>query len=252
MRYPERVETPANPKFDADPNSSDTPARFGTDRRLLLFAGIGLAVYLLSLIATIPARLFVPLPDAGGTIWRGEAPLAGGNRLAWRWAPFRSLYRFGFAADISVTGIGNQLAGKALLRPGRIILDDIAGSADGGLLDAVARPSFACSVRMQLDIRRLGIGGDDQGADGRIEGEPGVCQAFGGAGPVAIPALTLDLSQTPGMTMINLAPRGRGRTPFLVGGLSENGELRLIVTEEGAAALPFASPPGGMKIETEL
>ena len=229
-----------------------SPARFRANRRLLIFTGIGVAAYLLALIAGIPARLLLPLPDAVGTIWHGEASLASGNRIAWHWAPLRSLIRFGFAADFTVTGSETSLAGRALLRPGRMILDNVSGSADGALLEAVARPSFACLVRMQIDIEQIAIGSGARSAQGRIQGEPGVCQAFGGTTPVTIPALTLQLTQTPGLAAISLAPRGRGRTPLLVGGLEENGRLRLIVTAEGAAALPFASPPGGMKIETEL
>lgn len=221
------------------------------NRRLLIFVGVGIAAYLLALAATIPARLLSPLPDATGTIWHGEVPL-GGNRLEWRWAPLGSLARLGFAADFAVTGPDSSLAGRALLRPGRVILEDVSGSADGALLDAVARPSFACSVRMQIDIKHISIGGGERGAQGRIQGDPGVCQGFGGVAPTPIPALSLDVTQTPGVAVITLARRGRGRTPFLVGGLEADGHLRLIVTAEGAAALPFASPPGGMKIETEL
>lgn len=253
MRYPGQMESPASPALDADLDSSEAPAQYRANRRPLIFTGVGVAAYLLALIVTIPARLIVPLPDVGGTIWHGEAPIAGGNRVEWRWAPLSSILRFGFAADFSVTGIESSLAGRALLRPGgRLILDEVSGNADGGLIDAIARPSFACSVRLRIDIERLSLGGGDRGGQGRIDGEPGVCQAFGGTPPVPIPALRLDLTQTPGVAMINLAPRGHARKPWLVGGLSEGGELSLIVTEAGATAMPFASPRGGMKIETEF
>lgn len=253
MRYPAEMESPANQTLDADPDSFVAPAQYRARRHFLIFAGVGVIVYLLALFVTIPARLFVPMPNVSGTIWHGEAQVAGGNRIQWRWAPLRSLFRFGFAADFSVIGVETSLAGKALLRPGgRLILDDVSGSADGALIDAVARPAFACSVRMQIDIERLSLGGGKRGGQGRIDGEPGVCQAFGSTSPVSIPALRFDLTQMPGVAMINLAPRAHTRRPYLVGGLSENGELSLIVTAEGATAMPFASTPGGMKVETEF
>lgn len=213
--------------------------------------GIGVGVYLLTLLATMPARIVVPLPGATGTVWHGSAPIDGGSRAEWRWAPLRSLFGLGFAADLTVTGPQTDLTGRALLRPGRVLIEDLRGSADGGLLSAVARPAFACAVRMQLDLKRVAIGGGKQGADGRIRSEPGNCQPFGGTA-VAVPALTLDVEQTPGLAVVNLAPAGERRSPFLVGGLGEDGKLRLIVTAEGATALPFLAPPGGMKIETEL
>lgn len=213
--------------------------------------GIGLGVYLLTLLVTMPARIVVPLPGASGTVWHGSAPIEGGNRAEWRWSPLRSLTGFGFAANVRMTGPETALDGRALLRPGRVLLEDVKGSADGGLIAATARPSFACTVRMQVDLARVSVGGGKQGADGRIRSEPGTCQPFGGTA-VAVPALALDIRQTPGLAVINLAPVGERRSPFLVGGLSEDGHLRLIVSAEGAAALPFMAPPGGMKIETEL
>lgn len=217
---------------------------------MLAMGGIGLGVYLLTLLATMPARIVVPLPGATGTVWHGSAPIDGGNRATWRWAPLRSLTGLGFAADFAVTGPQTALDGRALLRPGHMLFEEVRGSADGGLL-ALARPSFACAVRMRVDLARLSIGGGRQGADGRVRSEPGSCQPFGGAA-VAVPALALDIRQTPGLAVIGLAPVGERRNPFLVGGLGEDGKLRLIVSAEGAAALPFLAPPGGMKIETEL
>lgn len=242
----------AGPEDGVYLDSSDTPARRRFNRRALIFTGIGAGVYALSLIATIPAQLVVPIADASGTIWRGSAPLGGVNRVAWRWAPLRSLVQFGFAADLIAEGPETSLAGRALLRPGSLRLDSVSGSADGTLLGAVLKPSFACTLRMQIDFDHVKIGGASQGAEGRIRSGPGTCQAFGGQSPVSVPALAFDMRQTPGVAVINLAAVGQPRTPFVMGGLDEAGKLQLIVTAEGATALPFASTPGGMKIETEL
>lgn len=218
----------------------------------MVFAGIGAGMYILSLIATIPAQLAVPLPGATGTIWRGSAPLGAANRIEWRWAPLRSIARLGFAADVTATGPETSLAGRALLRPGRLLLDSVSGSADGTVLAAALKPSFACSMRLQIDLRHAAIGGGNQGAEGAIRSDPGSCQAFGGQAPVSVPALALDIRQTPGLAVINLAAIGQPRTPLIVGGLSDDGRLQLIITADGAAIFPFASTPGGMKIETEL
>lgn len=250
MPIPKAAQTAPAATIDAYPDSYDTPERRRPDRRLLAFGGIGLGVYLLTLLATMPARIVLPLPGATGTIWHGSAPIDGGSRAEWRWSPLRSLAALGFAADFTVTGAQTALDGRALLRPGRVLIEDAKGSADAGLL-ALARPSFTCAMRLQVDLARLSIGGGQQGADGHVRSEPGSCQPIGGA-PLAVPAMLFDVRQTPGMAVVNLAPAGERRNPFLVGGLGEDGKLRLIVTAEGAAALPFLAPPGGMKIETEL
>ncbi|MBO9379376.1 hypothetical protein GG804_21620 [Sphingomonas histidinilytica] len=251
MPIPEAVPAAPAAAIDAYPDSYDAPVRRRLDRRTLAIGGIGLGVYLLTLLATAPARIVAPLPGATGTIWHGAAPLDGGSRAEWRWSPLASLTGLGFAADVAVTGPGTALAARALLRPGRVLIEDAKGSAGFGLLAAIARPGFACDLHMQVDLARVAIGGGKQGADGRIRSEPGSCNAFGGPA-VAVPAMTFDVRQTPGLAVINLAPAGERRRPFIVGGLEEKGMLRLIVTAEGAATLPFLSPPGGMKIETEL
>ncbi len=216
----------------------------------MIFAGLGVAVYLLMLLVTIPAALVVPLAGAAGTIWHGTAPV-GAGQAEWHWSPLRSLLGLGFAVDFTVDGPATALKGQALVGPRRTLLENIRGEADGALLAALVEPPFACTVQMRLDIDRVAIGGGAQGGAGRVRGEPGSCQAPGNA-PVATPPLLFDVRQTPGLAVINLAPAGDLRRPFLVGGLAEDGKLRLIVTPEGAAALPFLSPPGGMKIETEL
>lgn len=255
MPTPIEAQTAEAAAADAYLDSSDSlggsPARGAFDRRLLRFAAIGLGVYLLTLLVTIPAQLVVPLPGAGGTIWRGSAPIAGGSLLTWRWAPLRSLIRFGFAADIALDGPASALAGQALLRPGRVLLDDVRGTADGGLL-ALAGPSFACATQLRVDLDHLAIGGGRQGAQGRIRAEPGSCRTFGSMTATAIPATILDIRQTPGLAVFNLAAAGALHTPLMMGGLGDKGQLQLIVTREGAAIFPFASTPGGMKIETEL
>lgn len=242
----------AEPEDDAYLDSSDTPARRRLNRRTLIFTGIGIGIYLLSLIATIPAQTIAPLADATGTIWHGSAPIGAADRLEWRWAPLRSIARFGFAADIVATGPQTSLAGRALLRPGSVRLDTVSGTADGALIATAFNTPFACAMRLQIDIGRLALGGDGQGGDGRIRSDPGTCQGFGGQPPVAVPAMAFDMRQTPGLAVLNLAPVGRPRAPFIVGGLTEAGRLDLIVTADGAAALPFASTPGGMKIQTDL
>lgn len=251
MPTPEAVPAAAAAAIDAYPDSYDAPVRRRLDRRALAIGGIGLGVYLSTLLATIPARIVAPLPGATGTIWHGAAPVDGGSRAEWRWSPLASLTGIGFAADVTVSGPQTALTARALLRPGHMLIEDAKGRAGFGLIAAIARPGFACDLSMRVDLARVAIGGGKQGADGRIASEPGNCGPFGGA-PVAVPAMAFDVRQTPGMAVINLAPAGERRRPFIVGGLTEEGKLRLIVTAEGAAAMPFLSPPGGMKIETEL
>jgi hypothetical protein len=252
MPYQPEAQPAAPPAGDAYPDSLPVPSRYARNRRILIFTGVGVAAWLVALVATIPAQVAVPLPDASGTLWHGTAPVDANNRIEWRWAPLRSLFAFGFAVDWEVTGPGSALAGRALLRPGSKRIEDVSGTADGGLLQRIGGFSFACAMRLQVDIKEIRLGGSDQRLEGRVRSDPGVCQAAGGAPAVAVPALALDLQQTDGMAVINLATAGQARQPLLVGGLNPAGHLSLMTTEQGAAVLPFAVPGSGMKIETDL
>lgn len=195
--------------------------------------------------------MVVPLPDATGTVWNGSAQITT-DRVAWRWVPLRSLLAFGFAADWEVTGPGSALAGRALVRPGSIRIEDASGTTDGALLQRAVGFSFACAMRLTVDLKTARIGGSHQGLEGKVRSDPGVCQGPGGAPPVAVPALSLDMRQTEGLAVINLIAAGQAREPLIVGGLSAGGHLSLLTTRQGAAVLPFATAGAGTKIETDL
>lgn len=229
-------------------------------RRAVILAAIGLAAYLIALLATIPANVVVPargaLLDVSGTVWRGEAALDGGARLTWRLAPLRSLVDLAFAADWTLRSGDAELGGRSLLHGGgRAVLDNVSGLADGSLLRAAMPDApFACDVALQVDLQRLALGSGEQEARGEIRSEAGSCHPVGDAGlPTAVPPLILlaerDLRRG---TILSLAPIGQRRTRLMEGSLSRDGRLELRITREGAAVLPFAAPKGGLSIQTRL
>lgn len=234
-----------------------SPAHSGR-RRILIFASIGIATYLVALVATIPARLVAPRMQGvaiGGTIWRGEAAVAGGNRLAWSWAPLRSLLQLGFAIDWRADGPAADLAGRALLKPGRVILEAVRGGADGSLLDAIAPDlPFTCGMVMQVDLPRVALGGDGQGFSGEVRSDPGTCRTKDAGGlPTPVPALIMVAKPAEARsTLATIAPLGQRRNRLVKITLGSKGRLVVGVTPAGAAALPFVSPSGGITIETDL
>ena len=133
------------------------------------------------MVASVPASAVIA--DApwrsgiGGTIWNGEVGIAGGSILRWHWAPLRSLVSLGFAVDWRATGTSTDLGGRALLRPGRTLLDAVSGAADASLLRAI-QPDlpFTCAMTMQVEFLRLALGGSPQMAAGKLTTEAGSCQ----------------------------------------------------------------------------
>lgn len=227
-------------------------------RRVVVFASIGVAAYLAALIATVPASLVAlrtPGMAIGGTIWNGEAALVGGNRVDWSWAPLRSLAQLGFALDWRARGPATDLAGRALLKPGRVILQETTGSADGSLLDAIAPDlPFTCAMMMQVDLSRVAIGGEGQGFSGEIRSKPGACRTKGAGGlATPVPALIMIADRADQRsTVASIAPLDQPRHRLVKITLGNDGRLVVGITPAGAAKLPFISPRGGMRIETEL
>jgi len=226
-------------------------------RTALIFTAIGGAAYLLTLLATIPAAFVVPRSERvagiGGTIWRGEAALRGGDRLRWRWAPLASLANLAFAADFAVDGAGTDLAGRAVLRPHAARLDDLGGTADARLLDLAApKLGFTCAMPLRLDLAHVAIGGADQRVVGTATSDAGACRPKGGGASVPVPPLAFAATEAGGRSTGDVAPLAHRRQTLGRFTLTRMGHATLTVTPAGALLLPFASAAGGMTVETDL
>lgn len=240
----------ASERPDDSPHASDI-ARDGARRRLIRFVALGIGAYAVAMVATIPAGAVVERgawrTGVGGTIWNGEAGLAGGSRLEWRWAPLRSLVSLAFAVDWTANGDATNLGGRALIGPSSTTLDAMSGSADGTLLQAI-QPDlpFVCDMAMQLDFPKAKLGGGGQMVEGRLLTEPGTCRPRAGGAATAVPALILTAEHIGTTSRLTLAPATQRRRTLMTMALAEDGTIDITLTPEGAAALPFVGlPPGG-------
>lgn len=232
-------------------------ARAGARRRLTLFAGVGIAAYVLAMIATIPAGALVERGDwrtgVGGTIWHGEAGLAGGSRLTWDWAPLRSLVNLAFAVDWRATGTDTNLGGRALIGPSSTTIDAMSGSADGTLLQAI-QPDlpFTCDLRMQTEFPRAKLGGSDQRIEGNLMTELGTCTPKRGGTPTTLAPMILTAEHIGTQSRLRLAPATQRRRTLMTITLAEDGTVDIGMTPEGAQALPFVGMPPGASIKGKI
>lgn len=222
-----------------------------------MFVILGIVAYALAMVATMPAGVaFSNRPwrtGIAGTIWNGEVGISGGTKIEWDWAPLRSLTSFGFAADWKATGPDTDLGGRGLIRFGRTVLDSVSGSAHASLLTAI-QPNlpFTCDLVMQTEFPRIAIGGSGQMIDGKLTTDPGTCTPKGGGAAVPVPALLLTAEKIGTTTRIRIAPATQRRQTLLDATLSEEGELSLTLTADGARVLPFIGLPAGASIAGEL
>ncbi|HEX8447180.1 MAG TPA: hypothetical protein VF649_11265 [Sphingomonas sp.] len=227
-------------------------------RRILLFGGIGVAAYLLTLLATVPARLFVPsdvpaLRAVSGTIWHGEVALPGGDRLTWRFAPLRTIASLAYAADLTVTGRTTDLAGRVALGRRMVRFDSVAGRADGAFVAAVFPDlPFTCDLGLVIDIPRLAIGTEIPDAAGEIRSAPGRCTPRGGGTATAVPALLATTRVAGTATVVTITPPTQRRQILARTRIDADGRVAITIPPAGARRFPFASPPGGLSLETTM
>ncbi|MEG3179693.1 type II secretion system protein N [Sphingomonas sp. LT1P40] len=218
---------------------------------------LGIAAYLLAMIATMPAGVFLKnrpwRTGIAGTVWNGEVGVAGGSKVEWNWAPLRSLTSLAFAADWKATGPDTDLGGRGLMGFGSTVLDAVSGSAHASLLTAL-QPDlpFTCDLVMQVEFDRIAIGGSDQILDGKLTTDPGTCTPKVGGAPAAVPSLLLTAEKIGTSTRIRITPATQRRQTLIDATLSEGGQLSVRITDDGARVLPFVGMPAGATIAGEL
>lgn len=241
----------------ADPSARLPDANDGARRRLIAFGSLGIAAYVLTMLATVPASVFVKnrpwRTGVAGTIWSGEVGVAGGSIVKWEWAPLRSLTSFGFAVDWRANGEDTDLGGQALLSPGGVRLDRVSGAADGALLGALLPGlGFTCDVTMQAEFPRLSIGPGRGLIEGRTTIDPGSCAKSPDGAPVPTPAMILTAEHVGTESRIRIAPIGQRRRTLIDATVGEDGSYRVTLTPDGAALLPFTGLPAGVSVESSF
>lgn len=229
----------------------------GARRRLIAFGSLGIAAYVVAMVATMPASVFIKnrpwRTGVAGTVWSGEVGVAGGSIVKWDWAPLRSLTSFGFAADWRANGEDTDLGGQALLSPGGIRLDRVSGSADGALLTALLPGlGFACDLTMQAEFPRLSIGRGRGLVEGRATIDPGSCTKTPDGAPVPTPAMILTAEHVGTESRIRIAPIAQRRRTLIDAVLGEDGSYRVTLTPDGAGLLPFTGLPAGVSVESQF
>lgn len=218
-------------------------------RAILLATGVG--VFSLGLVATLPAEIVAPKGrDAVGTVWNGQMALNDGFVVGWKLKPFTSIFSLSLVGDITVRGPETDLAGEGLMRPGRLLLRDVTGTASTRLINAAARSlPFTCEAVAQVDISELAIRGAAVGA-GTIRTSPGQCVPQGGQGDASpLPALVGTLSADAGATQIALDREGSGEAVARAR-ISPDGALSLSIEQGGVGVLPGVGAP--VSLETTL
>ena len=242
----------------ADPNAGAGPFPYQIAppsavrrRRALLFTLTGLIVYLLTLIATLPARLLLDraaTPDiwlaASGTVWSGEAALAQGHSVRWAWAPLASLANLAFTTELEIDGAGTDVTGQASWRPGGLVVTDLKGSASATLLSALfPNLPLVCELPMELEFERIALGGSRPGADGKVRSSPGSCAPRSGSVGLAVPvpALVGEATISVGGSSGWVAPRLNRSAKLISFTVMPNGGTALEVSPAGAALFPGAA-----------
>lgn len=220
----------------------------------VVLAVVGVGTYALALVATAPSEIVVPRSSNGerqavGTVWAGERALPGGFAAGWALEPLSSLVNLSVAERLGVRGPDTALTGQALVRPGRVLVRDLEGTASMRLLNAFAPGlPFACSPVMRIGVSRLSVRGAPEGAGGMTT-TPGECAPPGGGAATPIPALAGAVTADAGATTVTLTRAGSGE-PVMRARVQADGGLTASVEPGGVGLLPGIGAP--VSIETSL
>ena len=220
----------------------------------VVLAGVGVGAYALGLIATAPSEIIVVRSSNGerqavGTVWAGERAMPGGFGARWAVLPFTSIANLSGALDLTLRGPDTATEAQALIRPGRVLVRDVEGTASMRLLNAVAPGlPFACSSVMRLDVAALSLRGTPQGA-GTIAVSPGDCAPTGGGATTPMPALNGTVTADGAATMIGFARADSG-AEVMKARVQADGGLTASVEPGGVGLLPGVGAP--VSIETSL
>jgi hypothetical protein len=217
-------------------------------RRFQLFALTGIAAYLLTLIATLPARLLLERAEephiwlaVSGTVWNGEAALSHGHAVRWRWAPMASLANLSYSTHLEVLGADTELKGIAAWRPSGIVITDLNGNASATLVSALAPTlPFLCDFPMRVNIDRLAFGGSAPGAAGEIMGSAGTCASRNSSvsASTAVPPLVAAATINVGGSNGWLAARGNRADKLISFAVTPSGKTSVTVSPTASAMIP--------------
>lgn len=217
-------------------------------RRFRLYALAGLVVYLIVLIATIPARLLLERADGppiwlavSGTVWSGEAALSQGHAVRWQWAPGASIANLGFATHLNVVGADTELEGMAVWHSDGIVITDLEGNASATLVSALAPTlPFVCDFTMQVDIDRLAFGDEAPGAAGEVRGSAGSCAGRGSAvmASTPVPPLIAEGAINVGGSNGWIAVSGNRSEKLVSFAVTPSGDTSITVSPIASALVP--------------
>ena len=216
----------------------------------VILAGLGVAAYALGLVAMLPAEVVAPGDrEAVGTVWDGQMALDGGFAAGWRTQPLASLAHLSLAERLRVTGPLTELNGQVLVRPGRVLLRDLDGTASARLISALAPGlPFACDADLRVAIEELALQGAPAGA-GTVRSSPGDCTPAGGGTPSPLPALTGTFSADAAATTLILSRAGSDATAASAR-VTPAGKVNLTIEPAGVGLFPGVNTP--VSLETTL
>lgn len=239
-----------------------SPQKTGRYRGAIGILLLALFTYGVSLIATAPANVLtrlVNMPAAvtsvSGSIWRGQAMLAGGHATQWSVGPLASFRHAALAIRWSLQGPGTHLQGNASLRPGMVSVKDVEGRISWQLVDAIAPGlPITCEAQARVAIERLVFKDTIEDMAGELRSGPSVCASVNGkpAQTGEVPSLLAIAKMTPDGSQLEITTVADEATPLARATLTAQDTLVLTLLSAGAGLVPGMPSSGETTLEFPL
>lgn len=220
----------------------------------VVLGGVAVGAYALGLIAMAPSEIIVARSSNGerqavGTVWAGERAMPGGFGARWAVMPLSSILHLSGALKLTLRGPDTLAEGQVLVRPGRVLVRDLEGTASLRMLNAVAPAlPFACSSVMRLDVATLSLRGTPTGSGTMVSG-PADCAPTTGGAATPIPGLNGMIAADGAATTVVFAC-GDTAAEVMKARVQADGGLTASVEPGGVGLLPGVAAP--VSIETSL
>ncbi len=186
----------------------------------------------------------------GGTIREGQAQLPGDHRLLWKMRNWQSIRQLAFVADVTLTGPGANLSGRIALRPNRVTLFELSGTAGWPLVKAVLpNVPFDCAAMATLLQASGTATRSDRALTAQASVPEGLCTRTSGEA-VSHPALLLNVATGEAGILGRLTDAGGNELARLA--LTPDDRVRITVAQAGARLMPGMPASSDSQIDVPL
>ena len=239
-----------------DEMGASSPPTFAAKPIAIGLALLGVATFVIAMIATLPATLIArsfklePAAAVNGTVWSGDANLVGGDRVSWTADALGSLSSLSVQADLSVTGELTQLNARMSMRGDAIVVSNLSGVAGWSLVTTVAPATgLDCDIGIRFADAVVSVKNSVVSLSGRASSSDGTCLSTTDGKTFPAPAAAAVATARGGASQIRITLASDPSALLANIETGASGEIKATVQPRALKLIPGAIASGSIVYE---